>query len=97
MRKVILSIIAISFLSSCVGTKKYKAQVASYEKLKSEFDTASSQLKDCDTEKENITNLQNEPFQYNSERPVTPPNNKIKKRKPPSQKKIYIEAKKKKE
>jgi hypothetical protein len=52
---------------------------------------------DCDTEKENITNLQNEPFQYNSERPVTPPNNKIKKRKPPSQKKIYIEAKKKKE
>ena len=55
MRKVILSIVAISFLSSCVGTKKYKAQVASYEKLKSEFDSASSQLKDCGTEKDLLT------------------------------------------
>lgn len=53
MKKLLLPFLAISLLlTSCVGTKKYKAQVSKYDSLKTEFDKLQYQLSACLTDKD---------------------------------------------
>src|SRR5688572_11510823 len=54
MKNIIsIMLIAMIALSSCVGSKKYKAQVKQYDELKADCDKIKYQLSACLTEKEN--------------------------------------------
>ena len=53
MKKIIIPIVSlVLLLSGCVGTKKYKNQIAKYEALKTECDKIQYQLSACLTDKE---------------------------------------------
>jgi chemotaxis protein MotB len=54
MKNLLIAIAMISVLfTSCVGTRKYKAQVSKYDSLKIEYDKLQYQLSACLTDKEN--------------------------------------------
>ena len=53
MKNFVLAIISVSLIfTSCVGTKKYKAQVSKYDSLKTEYDKLQYQLSACLTDRE---------------------------------------------
>jgi chemotaxis protein MotB len=53
MRKLIIPLVStVLLMSGCVGTKKYKKQVAQYENLKTEADKLQYQLSACLAEKD---------------------------------------------
>ncbi len=53
MKRIILfSVSAILMMSSCVSTKKYKAQVAKYDSLKTQYDKVDLMLSACISDKD---------------------------------------------